>query len=529
MTDNERNRLKISHKEYAETLGFKHYGQATRLLNKIVLINAAKTIGKGNCPGCHKEITTENLTIGHILPWRRTNSREGDASLFWNIDNILLECKDCNRPDEFPTGQGIIADPVDHECNFAVTRPEIRRMLNFAHDLLGAEFGKSNHQLRRLVMFEWSKQAGFLDNCFQCTHSITDANHFTIEHKIPWLSGKDNQEKYDLFFSLENLSSSHLVCNASAANIGTGISELNGVDFYLNKKTGYSSWRARIMIGGISTTIKHSQDKIECGEAYDMAVLKYRNGHGILNYPEKADYYVDMIENGWHEDPVCRICGDKHYGCGYCRKHHREFILGQIPRGSRPPKQCQPKPRPNKSGFRCVEIINEETGIARGKINYRSHTVDLGTFENAIIAAEMVDIANIKYDTKTKIINFPEKIDTYKHAVEKGITFEGMDLLIEQLKNNPEGRVISKALGSGKSKYKGVTYRKNKRGEPVLQMTYSQKGMGKISRSNGMSEERLAELYDLCAVKYRDGLGGLNFPLKLQDYKKELEVNPNIV
>lgn len=55
-------------------------------------------------------------------------------------------------------------------------------------------------------------------------------------------------------------------------------------------------------------TVKHSQEVTECAEAYDMAVLKYLNGEGVLNFPEKIEEYKIRIANGWHEDLKCKIC-----------------------------------------------------------------------------------------------------------------------------------------------------------------------------------------------------------------------------
>lgn len=55
-------------------------------------------------------------------------------------------------------------------------------------------------------------------------------------------------------------------------------------------------------------TVKHSQEVTECAEAYDMAVLKYLNGEGVLNFPEKIEEYKIKIANGWHEDLKSKIC-----------------------------------------------------------------------------------------------------------------------------------------------------------------------------------------------------------------------------
>lgn len=41
-------------------------------------------------------------------------------------------------------------------------------------------------------------------------------DNFSIEHKIPWL---DSDDPVDLFFNLENIDFSHLLCNSAAKRI----------------------------------------------------------------------------------------------------------------------------------------------------------------------------------------------------------------------------------------------------------------------------------------------------------------------
>lgn len=49
--------------------------------------------------------------------------------------------------------------------------------------------------------------------CFHCNKEMSRET-FSIEHKVPWL---DSENPRDLFFDLDNISFSHLSCNAAAA------------------------------------------------------------------------------------------------------------------------------------------------------------------------------------------------------------------------------------------------------------------------------------------------------------------------
>ncbi len=329
-------RQKEINAEFARILQVDHWGQAVQKLNKIVLLGVARKIEKHICYECEKEVILEDFTIAHIQPWRRCFSREGSADLFWDVGNIALEHRDCNTTEDNARTDdtGIRIQPTDHWCNRNVKDKFTKAQLNFDHDLLGIEFGKANKRLFRKIMFTWAEQAG-LNNCQICTKSIKTIDDWTIEHIKPWLSGQTDEEKCQLFYSFDNIGFSHTHCNCRSSNLGKGKSGYKGVDWYENKKTGYATWRARIKVGKDHKTLKHSLDPVECAEAYDMGIIKYVNGEGSLNFPEKVDEYNIKIQQGWNEPLRCKICGGKHAALGYCRKHHYEYCGGKEKRKQR--------------------------------------------------------------------------------------------------------------------------------------------------------------------------------------------------
>jgi hypothetical protein len=337
VSENEKQRRRVLHQDFAEILGVDHFSQATRKLNDSILLDFAERLGKNIC-NCGNPVSLDNFTIGHIKPWRRCFTRVGNKDLFWNVDNIVLEHREHNLThDDFRTDtENIRIYPTEHECNKNVKDESMRNQLNFDHDLLGMEFGKANHQLCRKIMYGWCCQLG-LNKCYKgCPKKIIDRiEDWTVEHKNPWNKGKTKEEKNRLFYSLENIAYSHKRCNCGSSNAGKGESGYYGVGPYFNKSTGYNNWRARISVGGKLITLKHGTDTNELAEWYDMAILKYCGGQGPLNFPEKQEEYEKTIALGWHEDPRCKICGAKHFGLGYCRTHHYEFCGGKEKRKER--------------------------------------------------------------------------------------------------------------------------------------------------------------------------------------------------
>lgn len=76
---------------------------------------------------------------------------------------------------------------------------------------LGMAFGTAMHRLRKLVLFALLQKYDE-DTCCRCGQSIESADELSMEHKEPWL-GVDPA----LFWDLDNIGFSHLVCNIRSA------------------------------------------------------------------------------------------------------------------------------------------------------------------------------------------------------------------------------------------------------------------------------------------------------------------------
>lgn len=80
------------------------------------------------------------------------------------------------------------------------------------NEQLGMPFGTASGQLRKLILFDLLKKLN-KNICFRCGEEISNIEELSIEHIVPWL---DSDNPKELFFSLENISFSHLLCNIRA-------------------------------------------------------------------------------------------------------------------------------------------------------------------------------------------------------------------------------------------------------------------------------------------------------------------------
>lgn len=78
---------------------------------------------------------------------------------------------------------------------------------------LGMNPSTAAGRLRKNVLFSLVQRCGE-DLCHQCGNKIETPEELSIEHKTPWL---DSEDPVRLFFDLDNISFSHLSCNAAAA------------------------------------------------------------------------------------------------------------------------------------------------------------------------------------------------------------------------------------------------------------------------------------------------------------------------
>lgn len=76
---------------------------------------------------------------------------------------------------------------------------------------LGMSLGTAQNRLVKDLLFDFICKTN-QNRCFQCGKEMT-RDDFSIEHKTPWRHSENAKE---LFFSLDNISYSHIHCNSKA-------------------------------------------------------------------------------------------------------------------------------------------------------------------------------------------------------------------------------------------------------------------------------------------------------------------------
>jgi len=81
----------------------------------------------------------------------------------------------------------------------------------------GMHHGTARHRLARIILFNLIQQLE-KDLCFRCNKLIQTVEELSIDHKIPWENEINAKE---LFWNLENIAFSHLICNTVHARKNT--------------------------------------------------------------------------------------------------------------------------------------------------------------------------------------------------------------------------------------------------------------------------------------------------------------------
>ena len=76
-------------------------------------------------------------------------------------------------------------------------------------NFLGMPFGTAMNKLRKMVLFDLLKKNG-KNTCYRCNKEIVSVDDLSIEHKKSWLNVDAS-----LFWDLDNIDFSHLMCNCS--------------------------------------------------------------------------------------------------------------------------------------------------------------------------------------------------------------------------------------------------------------------------------------------------------------------------
>lgn len=154
--------------------------------------------------------------------------------------------------------------------------------------------GNPSFKLLRTIIFNLIKERE-LNKCNKCKESIDSVEEMTLAHIKPWRKTEKREGCKELFWDLDNIAFEHSWCNLPDDVINqTGY---RGLKLNVYKNTGNSLYQACIAIDNKTIILGYSKDPVKAAEIYDMGVMKYRNGKGVLNFPEKRQEYIERLKN----------------------------------------------------------------------------------------------------------------------------------------------------------------------------------------------------------------------------------------
>lgn len=154
--------------------------------------------------------------------------------------------------------------------------------------------GNPNWKLLRYVLFETIKRKN-LNICYKCKQIIDTLEEFTVSHKVPWRTTRNREGDKDLFWDLNNIAFEHSFCNLP--DDWTNQFGYKGIHHNGMLKNGQDLYKSAININNKTIILGYSTKINEVAEMYDLGVMKYRQGKGILNFPEKRQEYIERLKN----------------------------------------------------------------------------------------------------------------------------------------------------------------------------------------------------------------------------------------
>lgn len=169
----------------------------------------------------------------------------------------------------------------------------------YASQLGVKHFSKARDKLMKSMMLDLLKELGE-DKCFRCKQIIDDAEELSLDHSGSWRLEKDCEEARKMFWDILSIYPSHIFCNTANVKPNGNKNGFIGIaknGFY--KSTGNFHYISEISVDGKSAILGYSKDPRKAGMFYDLGVMKYRQGKGVLNFEHLREFYKENINKDW--------------------------------------------------------------------------------------------------------------------------------------------------------------------------------------------------------------------------------------
>ena len=168
---------------------------------------------------------------------------------------------------------------------------------------LGMEFGKANQRLFKMMVWKMATKCG-MDKCSHCKQLIEEPDHLSLEHIQPWRGIEGRPARPELFWDLDNIAFSHIWCNSGSPTRGQGNRKYFGVDDYSDSRgdKNYKKIRSRLGMNNRLIDLGYWDCEIKAAISYDLAVMYYRKGCGVINFESCREEYKEYLKD--NEYPV---------------------------------------------------------------------------------------------------------------------------------------------------------------------------------------------------------------------------------
>lgn len=138
-----------------------------------------------------------------------------------------------------------------------------------------------------------------------CGKEIENMEDLSFAWRIHFSTTEDPKEQEDLFYDEKNICFMHRRCSQSiSGSKNNKKNNLTGIGKYTNENGGIR-YRPRMSFSNSKPIqLINTDNEILAAETFDLATLKYHDGKGKINFPEKIEEYKQKINDGWKIDKV---------------------------------------------------------------------------------------------------------------------------------------------------------------------------------------------------------------------------------
>lgn len=156
-------------------------------------------------------------------------------------------------------------------------------------------YRSNQNAIKKIVLFNLFKEMGNGKCiCGKCKREIVNYDHLTINHIKPWRQTQTRVGDTGLFWSLDNYEPCHACCNLPDST--SNKNGYRGIHKNVYKNTGNFLYQACISMNNKTIILGYSKRASHAAKYYDLGIMKYRKGAGVLNFEVDRQRYIKILQ-----------------------------------------------------------------------------------------------------------------------------------------------------------------------------------------------------------------------------------------